>query len=222
MLAATRTTTATPHLNASSAVQTLTKQGAISTPTTPASTAAFTERRAFTFGGEGSMNGVISADGRGTFSEIGAFVKVRYNIFLDDKTLTEKDGLTYINVTSEDNGLWATEAGFRFRVSQPDEQDKTVTTSDGLKKTTNVSDLLLIEALYQHDPAMAGVLPSVLSQHRFVFRALAYSPVQPTVMNDALKFAVGIETSQDFSSGRKMTKVFYGANINLKSLFSSP
>jgi hypothetical protein len=92
---------------------------------------------------------------------------------------------------------------------------------DSKTKGGNVSDLLLVETLYQRSDALEGLSVAGNSENRWVFRFVA-TPYLNYVHPEALKntkLLLGIEVNDDFAGGKKDIRMFYGVNVDLKALF---
>jgi hypothetical protein len=216
-LGRTAVTKADPALSA--AGDALAAQGAtITGSTTPAP--SLTRQRAFTVGAEFSAGRTFDADAKGALAELGVVAKGHFDSFLEDARFFEEDGLTYVKVAGA-GGVESTfargEIGARFRLSQLDGDQPTVVGGD---KGRNSEDLLVIEWLYQHSGALKGLVPGENSEHRSVFRFVATPRIMPKAGENlkAIKLVLGVEIADDFGKGVKDVRIFYGTNVDLRSL----
>jgi hypothetical protein len=213
-----RTVNARADTSTSPVIESLVSQGVSVTGTTKPGT-TLSIQRAFTVGGEFSANRLFKAQGAGTLMELGGVVKGHFDAFLDDTRFFEKDGVTYVTVgrpNGGESGYYRAEAGARFRISQPEEAMAAVT-ANGETKGGNVEDLLLFEFLYQRNNALFGLVPGVDTVNRILMRFLA-TPEVPNLKDT--KMLIGIEMSNDRKGEAvKDVRIFYGVNLNLKSLF---
>ncbi len=218
-----RAVTARAETAVSPVVEALKNQGATVTGTTTPG-ATLTRQRAFTTGFEFSANRLFMADKAGAFMELGAVAKGHFDAFLDDERFFEKDGLTYVKVTSplgSEGGYYRGEFGFRFRLSQPEEKVTTIPVSDGMTdKGSNVEDLLLFEFLYQRSDAVRGLVLNAATENRLVLRFLATPELPDSMTTKHVKVLMGLEVNTDREhKGGKDIRMFYGVNVDLKSLF---
>ena len=218
-----RAVTAKADTAASPAVDVLENQGAVVTDTT-AEGATLSRQQAFTAGAEFSANRLVNADGAGVFMELGGVAKGYFDAFLDDARFFEKDGITYVKVSSplgSETGYFRYELGFRFRLSQNEESENLMDVG-GMMKGGNTEDLLLFEFLYQRNNAVEGLLPEtgVDTANRWVMRFKATPQMPGTMGKKNTKFLLGLEVSNDLRNrGVKDVRIFYGANMDMKALF---
>jgi hypothetical protein len=225
IVSVSRAVTAKPDISSRSpAVEVLERQGAAVTEASAAKPGpALATQRAFTASLELGANRLYRADANGGFMEFGAVARGHFDAFLDDQRFFEKDGITYVTLSSPsgtEDGYFRWELGFRFRVSQPEENDFTMKVGE-MMKGGNAGDLLLFEALFQRSDAMEGLLPNsaVNTANRWVMRFRATPVVRPMGM-ERTKLLLGLEVNNDIKNrGRKNVTVFYGANVDLKGLF---
>jgi hypothetical protein len=212
-----RAVKAKPDLGNSSAVQTLTAQGAEIRGATNA-TPTLSHQRAFTVGGEYSDNRLFNAQGSGVFAEFGVVARVNFDAYLEDDRFFEKDGLTYVTVPStigSEAGYYRFESGLRFRVTNG--EMKFAGGEGG-----NVDDLLLFELVYKYSGATAGLVAEASTDHRYTWRFIATPRVHKPkdTEKNMVKAVLGIEFDRDLKGkGQKDIRVFYGTNVNVEALF---
>jgi hypothetical protein len=218
-----RAVTARAETELSAAAQAIRNQGGTVTDTTE-SAPTLSRQRAFTVGSEFSANRLIDADGGGAFAEIGVIGKTHFDAFLQDQQFFEKDGITYVKLAQPSGnqaGFFRGEFGVRFRISQFDEETRI---RDSELKGKNISDLLLFEFLVQRSGALKGLVVDSTSHtaNRWVMRFLATPYLNPKNGDSVkrTKFLLGVEVNDDLGSHSQDVQIFYGVNVDLRSLLS--
>lgn len=190
---------------------------------------ALTYQRAFSVSGNMSFNLVHKQESEGTMAELGVIARAGYDAFVDPDKVTEKDGLTYINLGSL-NGQQAfssAQIGVRFRLTQVEQDPNTTKTiptgTEGSERKlvhpVNLEDLVVAELLYGSNSAFQiGSTSPKKREGLLTFRFFA-SPEIPN--SGGLKGLVGMEVTRDtIGGGSRDIRIFYGANAPLKSLLT--
>ncbi len=190
-------------------------------------TTTLTYQRAFTAGAEFNYNYVNGADNQGTFFELGGLVRFDLDAFIDDDEIMERDGGTFIRLRRREDrrGFYRFETGARFALKQLAEgvSEDPNTLMIGNKGNTvlfprNLVDLLTVEAVYQNNEALRGLIPATPGEtvNRFAFRFFGMPPVPNT---PGAFFLIGVEVSKDFHGGPQDLRLFYGLNAALDRFF---
>lgn len=188
-------------------------------------TVSLTYQRAFTAGAEFNYNYVNRADNQGSFFEVGGLARINFDAFLDDEELMQKDDVTFIQLSrSKDRrAFYRFETGVRFVLKQFEEENHTWRQKKGedfVSLPRNLIDLLTVEAVYQRNDALKGLIPDQPgdSLNRWAVRFFA----KPTVPNSGKRayFLIGMEVNRDFNNGPQDVRIFYGLNANLPRLFN--
>jgi hypothetical protein len=177
-----------------------------------------TAQPAFEVEAGGTLGWTLKQNGQGTFAEIGLGARGSFQDIIPNNQIVQNGGLSYIDLGSANLkttvGLYEATAHFKLLALGHD-----VNANTNGDYNHNVSDFIVIEAGYQNNSGLQGLIttgPSANTRNRFVGRFYAYPEISST---SHTKLLVGMEFSSGINGGPKVVQLVLGTNVNPAKLF---